>query len=142
MAGTLAVRPSATQVRRQLPAVRVRPVPPLEPPTDDERLAAGIDDPVPGMPELPLEFPVRTRGRVTGLAPAEAVRVRRATALGSATALGAINELGSPTEPVSIANEDAATPLAAPTATSDGLPPTVLPARLAVRRFLNACVEV
>lgn len=152
MAGTLAVRPSAARVRRPLPAVRVRSVPPLEPPTDDERLAAGIDDPVPGMPELPLEFPVRARARVAGLAPVEALRARRA----AAQDVAAHDHAAGPAVPAEcgVAESGAAQngaasavgtarPSSPPTDPTDrGLPPTILPARMAVRRFLSACLEV
>ncbi|MGE5830860.1 MAG: hypothetical protein ACM30G_21225, partial [Micromonosporaceae bacterium] len=137
MAGTLAVRPSAVRARQVLPAVRVRPVPPLEPPTDDERLAAGLDEPVPGMPELPLEFPARARNQITGLAPAEALRARR-VASGIAAPAGTAGPDTSGHATASRGTGSSTTTPAPPDAgaVDGGLPPGVPPARLAVRRFV------
>jgi hypothetical protein len=67
MTATLTVRPSKAEVRPHLPAVRVRPAPPLEPPFDDERGPAAWERlPMPlsvRAPELPFELPARVRAR-------------------------------------------------------------------------------
>ena len=54
---------TVTLVARPAPTVRVRPVPPLEPPTDDELMAADWQAPPVTAPALPLEWPT---GRVSG----------------------------------------------------------------------------
>jgi len=80
MPATLAIRPAKGEVRPHRPAVRVRPVPPLEPPFDDERDPATVERaPVPlsvRAPELPLDLPARARARAprpsAGTAPAGA----------------------------------------------------------------------
>src|SRR5688572_29670130 len=61
---TIAVRPVAETPRRIYPSIRVRPVPPLEPPTEAELTAAGWCPPHPNAPVLPLS------GRTAPMAPA------------------------------------------------------------------------
>jgi len=67
MTAALTIRPAKAEVRTHRPAVRVRPVPPLEPPFDDEWGPNDGKRPSTPLsvraPELPLDLPARARGR-------------------------------------------------------------------------------
>jgi Family of unknown function (DUF6459) len=104
----------AAKLSERVPAVRVRPVPRSEPPTDDELRAAGLQAPPMGAPALPLRMPTR-RGRPSP---------RRA----------------GPTRPAGAPRSTEAAGTTAAGATTG--PPVNSPARLATRRFLAVCIEV
>jgi hypothetical protein len=110
MSATLA----APKASPRIPAVRVRPAPRSEPPSDDERQAAGLQAPPMAAPALPLGMPTRRRRPSP----------RRAA----------------PTRPASAAAATHADGAAAPEPAAG--PPVLSPARLATRRFLAVCVEV
>lgn len=67
---TIAVRPAADAMRRTFPPIRVRPVPTLEPPTDDELIASGRTAPHPTAPVLPLSSRAAPMALAPVLAPA------------------------------------------------------------------------
>ena len=70
MSITIAVRPMAEPIRRTYPPIRVRPVPALEPPTDEEVSAAGWCAPDPDAPALPLASRTAPMALAPLLAPA------------------------------------------------------------------------
>ncbi|GAA1745551.1 Rv3235 family protein [Luedemannella helvata] len=133
MSATLRVRPSERETSSPRPPIRVRPVPPLEPPTDDEWSRAGADPYAASAPTLP--FPLRPAG------------TDAADAADAADAPG-----GADSAPAPGARPDGA-PLRthANTAGRGGAAPgdnqprgnqQQTSARLAVHRFLAACLEV
>jgi hypothetical protein len=99
---------------QRTPAVRVRPAPRSEPPSDDERRAADLQAPPMAAPALPLGMPTRRRRPSP----------RRA----------------GQTRPVAGAASTHAREMADPRPAAG--PPAISPARLATRRFLAVCVEV
>jgi hypothetical protein len=117
MSATLAAppagAPSSTPLRPAGPAIRLVPTPRTEPPTDEERRAAGLDAPALSAMALPLAMPGdrRTRRRPASTAPAE--------------------EPGPPAPLEVIAATHPVAPIESPS-----------PARLAARRFLGTCLEV
>jgi hypothetical protein len=106
-------------IGRARPAISIRPVPALEPPTDDELARAGILPPPPQAPPLPLPPTRREVGFAAGPAARSAGAVLRPAAKGQGTA--------------------AAAPVAEGRAGHPTAPP---PAATAAHRFLAACVEV
>jgi hypothetical protein len=65
MSATLAAAKTSERASpgARVPAVRVRPVPRSEPPSDDERRAAGVQAPPMAAPVLPLRMPAQRRRR-------------------------------------------------------------------------------
>ena len=164
MTAALTIRPAKAEVRTHRPAVRVRPVPPLEPPFDDEW---GPDDGRPSTPlsvrapELPLDLPARARGRAprpspgavsagnpTANAPtASALSGNAAVASGAPGRVDSDRARATPA-PALVAASPATHARLRLTAPASLAPdaaepaPSTLDARRATRRFLAACLEV
>ena len=112
MSTTLAVTPGAKASERA-PAVRVRPVPRSEPPSDDELRAAGLVAAPMTAPALPLRMPTQRRRASS----------RRGAGATQAVSGAVPTDPPEPSEPAPVR-------------------PAASPARLATRRFLAICIEV
>ncbi|MFC7482523.1 Rv3235 family protein [Luedemannella flava] len=134
MTATLRVRPSERATSQPRPPIRVLPVPPLEPPTDEEWARAGAEPHLIRHDLAPtLPFPT------TGTAPATAAE--RPTAERLTAAGRPAGAAGARTAPARGAGAGVARASSAVPATGAGRA-TEAGGRLAVHRFVGACVEV
>lgn len=143
MPTTLAVRPSRTEARPSVPAIRVRPVPPLEPPTDEELGEAAWQAPAMGAPALPLDLTPATRPSRRRAPGRAAGTVDAGIDAGPGPSGGPDDQPeveGQSTQPSPSGQPAQPGSPGEPTATAAAAVES--PARAAARRFLATCLEV
>lgn len=122
--------------------VRVLPAPRLEPPTDEELAAAGIEPPPPNAELLPLPLPARAPANERRRSARRSPGVPRPPRPMRPIDPGAAVAAERPAERA--ADPGAGTPgSSGPAGSPEGAdPPDPSPARLGTRRFLGTCLEV